>query len=324
MIRNVVAVTDSFTAGFELGVVGEVFGVDRTADGLPGYEFAVCAEAPGAIPTTSGYAIQVEHGLDRIRDADLVVIPAWSLTGDASEAVIEALRDAHERGAVMLSVCSGAFALALAGLLDDRRATTHWKWAPHMRERFPRVLVDVNALYIDEGQLITGAGTAAGIDACLHLVRREQGAAVANAIARRMVVPPQRRGGQAQFIETTPAVEYHRDQFADVLAWAQECLAEPLSIADLAARAHMSPRTFARRFREIVGSTPHQWLLDQRLRAAEELLERTNHSVESVARAVGLGSSESMRRHFLARRGVSPAVYRQNFRFNPTNRGVSA
>lgn len=314
MLHDVVALTGPYTAAFELGVVGEVFGLDRTMDGLPSYDFAVCTEVPGRVPTTSGYTIEVEHGLERIETADLVVVPAWDPHAEPVPAVVDALKRASTRGAVVMSVCSGSFALGIAGLLDGRRATTHWKWASLMRQRFPRTHVDENALFVDEGEVVTSAGTAAGIDACLHLVRREQGATVANAIARRMVVPPQRRGGQAQYIEMTPAIEHHRDHFAEVLAWAQSSLAEPLSVAEMASRAHMSPRTFARRFRDITGTTPHQWLLDQRLRLAEELLERTDRPIESIARAVGLGSAASMRRHFTLRRGVTPASYRQAFR----------
>jgi transcriptional regulator GlxA family with amidase domain len=322
VIRKVVAVVGEPAAAFELGLVCQVFGLDRSDDGLPGYDFAVCAARPGPVMTTSGFAIQVTEGLDRLRDADLVAVPAWpSLDRDAPAAVLDALREAAGRGARLLSVCSGAFLLAAAGLLDGRRATTHWQFAARLARRYPAVRVDPDVLYVADGPVLTSAGAAAGLDACLHLVRREHGATTANALARRMVVPAHREGGQAQFIEMpVPAVGADH-QLSALIDWAREHLDEPLTVPALATRAVMSPRTFARRFAALTGTTPHRWLLDQRLRRAEELLESTDLTVDAVAARAGFGSADTLRHHFAIRRGVSPAAHRRAFR--PAGFGTS-
>lgn len=313
MIRDVVAVVGDTVAAFELGVLSEVFGLDRTADGLPGYSFAVAAVEPGLIATTSGFAVQVDHGLDRLRSADLIAVPSWTTREVAPPAdLVAALHAAVVRGARVMSVCSGAFLLAAAGLLDGRRAATHWRYAPDLAERFPTIEVDPDVLYVDEGSVITSAGTAAAIDACLHLVRSEHGATVANALSRRMVVAPHRSGGQAQFIESAVAASAP-DDMGDLLAWMRAHLADPLTVPRLAARAVMSPRTFARRFGAATGTTPHQWLLDQRLQEAEHLLESTDLSVDEVARRSGLGSPDTLRHHFALRRRTSPQAYRRSF-----------
>lgn len=315
MIRNVVALVGDEAAAFELGVVCQVFGLDRSDDRLPVYDFAVCAPRPGAVPTGSGFAIRVDHGLDRLADADLVTVPAWpQLERPAPPGVAEALREAVARGARVLSVCTGAFLLAAAGLLDGRRAATHWQFADRLAGRYPAVRVDRDVLYVEDGPILTSAGAAAGIDACLHLVRREHGAATANALARRMVVPAHRSGGQAQYIETpVPAIRADHG-LSDLIDWAQSHLDRPLSVAELAARALMSPRTFARRFRQATGTTPNRWLLDQRLQRAEELLERTDLPVDAVAARAGFGSADTLRHHFAARRGVGPTTHRRTFR----------
>lgn len=313
VLRDVVAVVGDQVAAFELGVLSEVFGLDRSDDGLPRYDFAVAALEPGLVPTTSGYAVGVPYGLERLAQADLVAVPSWT-TQDVPVPVqlVAALHAAIERGSRVLSVCSGAFLLAGAGLLDGQRATTHWRYAPALAARFPSVLVDPDVLYVDNGPVITSAGTAAGIDACLHLVRLEHGAAVANALARRMVVAPQRAGGQAQFVEA-PVPPTAEADFARVLDWAREHLSERLTVEALARQALMSPRTFARRFAAATGTTPHRWLLDQRLQHAEHLLETTALPVDEVARQCGLGSPDTLRHHFSRRRMTSPQSYRRAF-----------
>lgn len=315
-MRDVVALVGNSVAAFELGVIAEVFGLDRTADGLPGFDFAVAAESPGTKATTSGFTVGVTHGLDRLARADLVAVPSWGVRDDVSPELAQALRSCVDRGATVLSVCSGAFALAGAGLLDGRRATTHWKYAPVLAERFPQVQVDADVLYVDEGFVVTSAGTSAGIDACLHLVRRSFGSATANAIARRMVVPPQRDGGQAQYIETPmpAATPSPGTQIGDLLGWMQGRLDQAVTVDDLASHVHMSPRSFARWFRATTGTTPHRWLLDQRLQMAEALLETTDISIETIARRTGLGTADSLRHHFSIRRGISPTMYRRVFR----------
>jgi transcriptional regulator GlxA family with amidase domain len=316
MLKDVVAVVGDQIAAFELGTVSEVFGLDRSDAGLPTYDFAVAGLRPGPVPTTSGWSMLVEHGLERLATADLVAIPAWPTgTAEAPPAeLVDALHAAAERGAWLLSVCSGSFLLAAAGLLDGRRATTHWKYTDLLATRHPRVTVDPDVLYVVDGRVISSAGTAAGIDACLHLVRLEQGGAVANAIARRMVVPPHRNGGQAQYVEAPVPDLTDCDELAELLDWVTAHLDEPLTVDALAARALMSPRTFARRFRALTGTTPHRWLLDQRLLLAERLLEDTTLGIDVIADRAGLGSADSLRHHFAGRRGISPQTYRRTFR----------
>jgi transcriptional regulator GlxA family with amidase domain len=315
MLRDVVALVGSSVHPFELGVVCEVFGLDRSEDGLPVYDFAVCTAEPGKVATHAGFSIEVSEGLDRVATADLVTIPAWSSVDlPPPPAVVEALHAAVARGARILTVCSGVFLLAASGLVDGRRVTVHWRHAADLHAAFPALEIDCDALYVVDGPIVTSAGTASGIDACLHLVRTEQGAAVANAIARRMVVPPHRTGGQAQYIEAPVVGVDDRDELAGVLQWSMEHLAEPLGVDDLAARALMSPRTFARRFKDSTGTTPHQWLLEQRLLRAESLLEDTDLAIEQVAEHAGFGGADALRHHFARRRGVGPLAYRRTFR----------
>ncbi len=314
VLSDVVAVVAAPVAAFELGVLSEVFGLDRTVDGLPAYDFAVAALTPGLLGTTAGYAIQVEHDLHRLASADLVAVPSWTEQDQpAPPELVAALHDAVDRGARVLGVCSGAFLLAAAGLLDGKRAATHWRYAPTLAARYPQVQVDANVLYVDAGSVLTSAGTAAAIDLCLHVVRAEHGAAVANAFARRMVVAPHRSGGQAQFAEApvSPVIE---DDLAVAREWARAHLDQPITVAQLATRALMSPRTFARRFTATTGTTPHRWLLDQRLEHAEHLLEDTDLPIDGIAQRAGLGCADSLRHHFAQRRGVSPQSYRRTFR----------
>ncbi|MGH3245189.1 MAG: helix-turn-helix domain-containing protein [Trebonia sp.] len=298
---------------FGLGVTAEVFGCDRSGEGLPRYDYAVTTARPGLIRTDVGLPILVEAGLDRLSSADLAVVVCWGDT-DARppEPVLAALRTVVDRGGRVLSQCTGAFVLAAAGLLDGRRATTHWKDAAELARRYPRVDVDPGVLYVDEGRVITSAGTAAGIDACLHVVRLEHGAAVANKVARRMVVAPHRDGGQAQFVPVLLDDAADGPDLAALRHWAFGHLREPLTVADLAGHVHMSPRTFARWFAAHTGTTPHQWLTSQRLIMAQELLEQTDHGIEQIAADCGLAPM-MLRRHFTSRWGITPHAYRHRF-----------
>jgi transcriptional regulator GlxA family with amidase domain len=321
MLRNVAAVVLDGFAPFELGVVCEVFGTDRSDEGLPSYDFAVVAGEPGPLRSETGsFTIQTPFGLERLAEADLVAIPAAGgeppracEPGDAPEPLLAALRDAVERGARVLSVCTGAFVLGAAGLLDGRRCTTHWRSAAKLAARWPTAKVEPDVLYVDDGPIITSAGTAAGIDACLYLVREEQGSRVANAIARRMVVPPHRDGGQAQFVER-PLPEPAGGSLAEVLTWLERNLARTVTVDELAARAHMSPRTFARRFVAETGTTPLRWLTGQRILLAQQLLEETDEGVDLVAEQAGFGNATALRHHFRSWRGTTPNAYRRTFR----------
>jgi transcriptional regulator GlxA family with amidase domain len=314
-LSNVVAVVCNGFQAFELGVVCEVFGLDRSDQGLANYDFAVVAAEEPPLSSGQGYTLDTEHRLDRCATADLICIPAWrSIEEQPPEALLQVIRDAVDRGARVLSVCSGAFVLAAAGVLDGRRATTHWRYAAQLAECYPLIDVDPDVLYVDSGPVITSAGTAAGIDACLHLVRQEHGVAVANAVARRMVVPPFREGGQAQYVEA-PVPLLRRagtDELAPLLDWITQHLHEELAVGDLAKRAHMSTRTFARRFRESTGTTPHKWVLAQRVGHAQTLLER-GCPVDEVARRAGFGSSATLRTVFARERGTSPSAYARCF-----------
>src|SRR3954449_1551610 len=317
-----VVVADGLVGSFGLGVCAEVFGYDRRHMGLPRFDFGLVAETPGLLRTDTGLAVTVEHGLERLGRSDIISITAWELFDRVpSPALLDAFRAAHARGATIVSQCTGAFVLAAAGLLDGLRVTTHWKWAGELAARFPAVEVDPSVLYVDNGRILTGAGTAAGVDTLLHLVRREWGAGAANALAREMVVPPHRDGGQAQFIDA-PVAACEDDLLGAVLEWADAHLADEISVDLLARRALMSPRSFARRFKATTGTTPHAWLLAQRLAAAEALLEESDAPVEEVARLVGFGTAAGLRDQFTRRRGVSPRSYRQTFRAGSARRAA--
>jgi transcriptional regulator GlxA family with amidase domain len=316
MLRNVVAVALDGVAPFELGTLCEVFGIDRSEQGVPPVDFAVCGLSPGRVRTSMGFALDVEHGLDRVAEADLVGVPAYPRDSPVPEEVLEALRATVERGARVLSVCSGAFALGAAGLLDGRRCTTHWMYTDELARRYPAAEVDPAVLYVDEDPVITSAGTAAGIDACLHVVRKELGAGVANTIARRMVVPPHRDGGQAQYV-TTPLPLRPADTLEPLLAWMTANLRVEHTVESLAARAHMSPRTFARRFRDETGTTPYAWLTTQRILLVQHMLEDTDETVDVIADRTGFGTAAVLRHHFARRRGTTPQAYRRTFRARP-------
>ena len=313
-LTSVAVVIPHRPAMFELGVVQEVFGVDRTDDGVPRIDFRVCSERPGEpIDLENGMSMTAPYGLDAAEGADLLIAPAYDNDERPSEAVLDVFRRAHARGAWLLSVCTGAFLFGEAGLLDGRSCTTHWMHTEELKERFPAATVDPDVLFVEDDRVVTSAGTAAGIDACLHHVRCELGAAVANKIARRMVVPPQRDGGQRQYIDL-PVPTCNADSLAPLLTWMREHLAEEQPVKVLARRAAMSERTFARRFAAETGTTPGKWLLAQRLHHARTLLESSDVAIENVAARSGFGSAALLRHHFGTHVGVAPAEYRRTFR----------
>jgi transcriptional regulator GlxA family with amidase domain len=313
--RRVATVIGHGVAPFEMAVPCEVFGIDRSELGVPWYRHRVCAAEAPPIRSSQGFMIDTPYGLDEVVRADTVVVPASDIDEEPPAALLDALRAAHRRGARILSVCSGAFVLAAAGLLDGRRATTHWMHAEALAARYPQVEVDPDVLYVDEGDVMTSAGTAAGIDLCLHVVRVDFGAEIANAVARRMVVPPHREGGQAQFVEAPVTTGGPgADRFAATLDYMLEHLDGPLSVEAMAERAAMSPRTFARRFRATTGTTPGQWLVRQRVLLAQRLLETTDDPVELIAARCGFGTAAGLRLHFRRVLATSPLVYRRTFR----------
>jgi len=311
--HRVVALAAPGVAPFELGVVVEVFGLDRPElDVTWWYDLRVAAEAPGPLPATAGgFSFFVEHGLEALADADTIVVPGWH--GDPSAEVVSAVRAAHARGARLVSICSGVFLIAATGLLDGGEAATHWRYAARLADRHPAVRVNADVLYVDNGTVLTSAGSAAGIDLCLHIVRRDHGSKVANAVARRLVIPPHRDGGQAQLIDLPMPAHPDDDPIAGVMAWALERLDEPLDLEAFAGRAFMSVRTFTRRFRKATGTTPGRWLLEQRVRASLALLETTDASIETVAGAVGFASAATFRHHFASIMRTSPTAYRRAF-----------
>lgn len=313
-IRNVAVIAPDRVSPFELSVAAEVFGIDRSAQGLPLYDFAVCRTQRGPVTTQSGFGIVTPHGLERVEEADLVIVPSWADTDLAPDRrLIRTLWQAVDRGSIVASFCSGAFALAHAGLLDGRRATTHHMYADALAKRFPKIDVDPAVLYVIDRPIMTSAGSSAAIDLCLHIVRENDGSDVATALARRMVVPPQREGGQAQFINHPVPPSAEEERLATLMDWMIEHLEEDLTVDELAARVHMAPRTFARRFREETGTTPHHWLTAQRVHHAQRLLERTDNDIDHIASLCGFGSAATLRHHFARRVGTSPMSYRRTF-----------
>lgn len=313
MLRSVAVPVLDGVSPFELGVLCEVFGIDRSAQGIPRLDFWVCSERPGQqLPTKTGFAVAAAHSFDRLDEADLIAVPASAASERYPPDLLAALQRAAERGVRVLSVCTGAFVLAAAGLLDGRRCTTHWMYADLLARTVPSAKIDPDVLYVVDGPVITSAGTAAGIDACLHLVRMEFGSTVASAIARRMVVPPQRDGGQRQYIEA-PIPRLPAQTLQPLLAWAVEHLDEELTVQRLAARALLTPRTFARRFRAETGSTPAQWVIGQRVLLARRLLEETHLSIDHVAMRCGFGAAAGLRHHFSQALKASPSTYRRTF-----------
>jgi transcriptional regulator GlxA family with amidase domain len=313
MLQKIAVVLMEDVALFEFGVLSEVFGIDRTDDGVPAFDFKVCSTRPGeALSTSSHSAVIAPYGLEELEDADLVALPATTWRHEYDERILDALRRAHERGAILLTVCSGAFVLGKAGLLDGRNCATHWRYAKLFREQYPLANLDADVLFVDDGDIITSAGTAAGIDACLHLVRRELGSAVATRIARRMVVPPQRDGGQRQYVEV-PVPESSGESLQPVLDWMVDHLTIEHTVPELARRARMSDRTFARRFVAETGTTPLKWVTTQRVLHARTLLEQTKLGIEQIASESGFGTAALLRHHFRRVVGVPPQDYRRTF-----------
>ncbi|MDN4544601.1 MULTISPECIES: transcriptional regulator FtrA [unclassified Pseudomonas] len=298
---------------FEFGIAVEIFGLARPEFEFPWYAHRIVAVDQGPMRAMGGIQVLADGGMELLADARTIIIPGWrDRSAAVPEELIAALRQAHARGARLLSICSGVFVLAATGLLDGHGATTHWRYTTELAERFPNILVDPNVLYVDSGQLITSAGSAAGIDACLHLVARDFGTQVANAVARRLVMSPQRTGGQAQFIPT-PVSPTPRSDLSRIMQWARERLHEPLEVRDLASEAAMSERTFLRRFTEASGQSPKTWLQHERLGRARELLESTDQNTEQIAQRCGYRSVESFRVAFRSVVGVPPSVYRERF-----------
>lgn len=300
---------------FELGVATEVFGVERPELGVPWYHFLICAEEKRPVRTSAGIQLIVPNTFERVEEADTVIVPGprpGSIL--VSETLLEVLRRSYQRGARIVTLCTGTFLLAAAGLLDGRCVTTHWAWAAELAARYPRVQVDQQRLYIDDGQILTSAGTAAAIDLSLHVVRQDYGAEIAAAIARRMVVPPHRKGDQAQYIETPLLASPDEGELlSTTLEWMMAHLPEPFTVEQMAARAVMSPRTFARRFQATLGITPYQWVLQQRILLAQRLLETTNETIERVATCCGFRSAATFRLHFHRSLSISPQAYRSAF-----------
>ncbi|MEU5427283.1 helix-turn-helix domain-containing protein [Streptomyces olivoreticuli] len=309
-----VAVTDGLPF-FEVAIPCHIFGTDRPETPEGWYDLRVCAiGTDGDASARSWFHTRTPYGAKELIAADTVLVPASAdVGGDPPPELVNALRAAHRRGARLVSLCSGAFTLAATGLLDGRTATTHWMYAPLLAERFPAVRVDPAVLYVDHGDIVTGAGSTASIDVCLHLVREDYGSEAANTLARQLVAPAHRPGGQAQYIDA-PLPERRDDSLAPLLHWAVERLDRPLTVTDLARQAHTSPRTFARRFLAATGTTPMRWLQTQRIGRARELLESGDHSVDHVARLCGLGTAANLRRHFAKAMGVPPQDYRRAFR----------
>ncbi len=299
---------------FELGVVCDVFGRDYSAGfGVPWYQLSVCGAAPW-VTLDAGFGMQVPHGLEALRAAGTVIVPPTQLPEQVPAGVLSALREARRSGRRIMSLCTGAFVLAEAGILDGHPATTHWSECAGLARRYPRVRVDPDVLYVDDGDLLTSAGSAASIDLCLHVVRRDYGTEIATRLARDLVVAPQRDGGQAQFIEAPVAALDGASLFADTVAWLREHLDQAVTVGDLAARAAMSPRTFARRFVASTGITPFQWLVRERIRLAQRLLETSDLPVDAVASRSGFGTADNFRKHFARVLRTTPQAYRRTFR----------
>ncbi|KQV83879.1 transcriptional regulator FtrA [Rhizobium sp. Root1220] len=300
---------------FEFGIAYEVFGLPRPEMGANWYRFAVCGIEPGPLRAAGGLTVTVDSDLGILDDADLIVVPGWrAIDAPVPEPLVAALQAAHRRGTRIMSLCSGVAVLAASGLLRDRRATTHWRYVSSIGERYPDISLDASVLYMDEGSLLTAAGSAAGIDLCLHVVRGDFGTEAANSVARRLVVPPHREGGQAQFISTPVPQAREGIRLGPLLEWMRARLDEEQPISLLAGRAGMSMRTFQRGFEATTGASVGEWLLKERLRHARELLEKELAiSLDDIAVASGFGTLATMRHHFRKRLGTSPSAYRRSF-----------
>jgi AraC family transcriptional activator FtrA len=302
-------------SGFELGIVTEVFGLPRPELGVDWYDLTICAESPGELPLIGRATLSTPYGLAEFARAQTVIVPGVSdVHAEVSPALVTALRRAHRRGARVVSICSGAFALAAAGLLDGRRVATHWRYAELLARRYPALTVDANVLYVDDGDVLTSAGSAAGLDLCLHIVRSDYGAAIANAVARRLVIQPHRSGGQAQFIEAPVPPVAEDDRVVASMEWALSNLDSSITVADLARRAHMSTRSYLRHFRQCSGTSPMRWLIERRIQASLALLETSDASVDEIAAATGFATATTFRHHFARIMRTSPSAYRRAFR----------
>ena len=298
---------------FEFGIAVEVFGLPRPEMGPDWYRFTVVAAEPGPLRATGGIRVAADGGLERLKGVGTIVVPGWRDAAEPPPAdLVDALCAAHKRGARLVSLCSGVFVLAATGLLDGRRATTHWRYAARLAERHPTIRIDPDVLYVDEGDILTAAGSAAGLDLCVHIVRRDHGPRAANRVARRLVIPPHREGGQAQFVER-PVAEREGTRFSGLLDRMRRRLTEDWSVARIAREAAMSERTLMRKFRDTTGTSPGEWLIGERLAHARTLLEERALSVERLAAECGFGSTDTLRHHFRRRYGVSPRSYRARF-----------
>jgi transcriptional regulator GlxA family with amidase domain len=313
--RTIAVVAFDRISAFHLSVPSLVFGEDRSDIGVPKFNVRVCGAEPGALRTTAGFKLQLEHGLEGLAGAGTITIPYWRDPAEAPpQPLLAAIRRAHARGATIVGLCLGAYVVAEAGLLDGRRATTHWNWANDFAERYRSVKVDPDVLFVDDGDVVTSAGTGASIDCCLHLLRRQLGAEIANRVARRLVVAPQRSGGQAQYIEQPVQRDSEDERLSATLAWASAHLSEPHGLDSLAKRARLSRRTFTRRFRQATGTSFGAWIRHQRVAAAQSLLEKSNATLDEIADAVGFGSTVSLRQCFGSVLQISPGEYRKQFK----------
>jgi AraC family transcriptional regulator, transcriptional activator FtrA len=317
MRHKVVALAYDRLCTFEFGCTVELFALARPELGVPWYEFAVCAAERTPLHAAGGIEVRVRHGLKLLAEADTIVIPGWrDVHEPPPPALLRAVRRAYERGARLCSICSGVFVLAASGLLEGRRATTHWRYVEQLARAYPGVRVEPNALYTHDGRLLTSAGSAAGLDMLLHLVRCDFGARVANQVAQRLVIPPHREGDQAQYVPR-PVPADGRGRLARLMDFVRAHLERPHTLASLSRRAAMSPRTLQREFAAATGLAPHAWLIRIRLELAQELLETTRLTAAAVATRAGFGSAESLRHHFRRRVGTSPAAYRRRFAQRP-------
>ena len=311
---HVVALAYDGLCTFEFGCTYEIFGLPRPELDCPWYRFDVCAAEPGPLRAAGGLAVRAPYDLDLVERADTVIVPGWrGATEPPPQPLLDALKRVSERGGRLVSICSGVFVLAAAGVLDGKRATTHWRYTEALARRYPDIRVDPDVLYVDEGSVLTSAGSAAGLDLCLHIVRQDHGAAIANNVARRLVLAPHRDGGQQQFVATPIAREAGNGRLAALLDWLPGHLDEELNVGDLARRAGMSLRAFQRRFRETLGTTPGEWLARQRVAHARQLAETTDLTVEQIAAQSGFGSVETLRHHFRRLVGTTPGRYRRSF-----------
>ncbi|CAM3198882.1 transcriptional regulator FtrA [Asticcacaulis taihuensis] len=298
---------------FEFSIAVELFGLDRPEMGPDWYSFKIASLEGGPVRTTAGLRVTADAGLEIFADAGTIIIPGWPIDRPVPPELTEVLRAAHRRGARILTICSGVYVLAASGLLAGKRATTHWKYTDHVKAAYPEIEIVPDVLYVDEGQILTSAGSAAGIDLCLHLIRRDFGPGAANTVARRLVVPPHRDGGQAQFIERSVPTSHESNRLGPLLDHMRKHLHQEHRIPDLARRAGMSERTFLRRFSEATGMTPAKWLLNVRLCEARDHLETSDISIERIAEHTGFGTPTNLRHHFREQMGTTPTAYRQTF-----------